>query len=113
MNDTFNMKRSQRYDWNPATGDLAFSIDTNELVTTDRAKMFGIKSRKCRFDTEITSNRSYPFGRYTQNLCLMKCNGDAAIKICGCRPYFYKIGGFFLFQNYHRIHTYITHSILN
>lgn len=54
--------------------------------------MFGIEQRKCKFPNEITSNRSYPLGVYTQNFCLIDCGIKAAIKLCGCQPFFYKIG---------------------
>ncbi|XP_055295186.1 uncharacterized protein LOC129564958 [Sitodiplosis mosellana] len=84
--------RSPQTEWNPVIGDINFYIDINKVVTSDRSKMFGIKSRKCRFDTELTSDRSYPLGLYTQNLCLMECSVDTAINLCGCRPFFYKIG---------------------
>ena len=84
--------RSPKSEWNPIFGAIEFDVDIKEEITTERAKMFGIESRKCRFDTEVTSDRSYPLGLYTQNLCLMECSVDAAINLCGCRPFFYKIG---------------------
>ena len=86
------MKRSQQTKWKRATGWINFIIEVIESVTSERAKMFGIESRGCRFDTETTSDQSYPLGLYTQNLCLMECSVDAAINLCGCRPFFYKIG---------------------
>lgn len=89
------MKLSPKSEWSPVTGEVDFDININEVITSDRAKIFGIESRKCRFDTETTSDRSYPLGLYTQNLCLMECSVDAALKICGCRPFFYKIGWLF------------------
>lgn len=104
LNDTVSVLRSPRIKWSPASGNIDFTVDFNEVITSDRAKMFGIKIRKCRFDTEITSNRSYPLGLYTENLCLIECSIDAAIKICGCRPFFYKFGenffSFFLIPHY-------------
>ncbi|XP_031637592.1 pickpocket protein 11-like [Contarinia nasturtii] len=54
--------------------------------------MFDIETRRCRFVDEVTSHRSYPLGVYTQSLCLTECAADAAVKLCGCRPFFYKIG---------------------
>lgn len=67
-------------------------MEINEIVTSNRTKMFGIETRKCRFDTETTSDHGYPQGLYTQNLCLMECGVNWAIKLCGCRPFFYKFG---------------------
>lgn len=90
--DTLNMVRSAKSKWNPRFSVVSFQIDINEVVTSNRSKMFGIEKRKCRFDEETISNRSYPLGSYTQNLCLMECSVDAAINLCGCRPFFYKIG---------------------
>lgn len=89
------MRRSPKSEWNPVIGQVDFDIDINEVITSQRAKLFEIDSRKCRFDTETTSARSYPLGIYTQNLCLMECSVDAALDICGCRPFFYKIGELF------------------
>ncbi|XP_031628942.1 pickpocket protein 11-like [Contarinia nasturtii] len=91
MNDILNMKRSPKSVLSPMTA-VEFTIDVDEVVTSDRSKMFGIEKRKCRFDTETTSDYSYPLGSYTQNLCLMECNVNAALNLCGCRPFFYKIG---------------------
>lgn len=92
------MIRSPKSEWSQNLR-LNFDIEINQVITSDRAKMFGIKKRKCRFDTETTSNRSYPLGVYTQNLCLMECSVDAAINLCGCRPFFYKIGDCSFFSN--------------
>lgn len=92
------MKHSPKSEWYPVTGQVDFDIDINEVITTDRLKIFSIQSRKCRFDTETTSERSYPLGIYTQNLCLMECNVNMAISLCGCRPFFYKIGEIFWFD---------------
>ena len=92
LHDTVNMIRSPKSEWNPVVGIIEFEMKINALITSDRSKMFGIESRKCRFDTETTSDRSYPLGLYSQNLCLMECSVDTAIGLCGCRPFFYKIG---------------------
>lgn len=54
--------------------------------------MFGMEKRKCKFATEIESKREYPLGAYTENFCLMNCGIKEAIKLCGCQPFFYKIG---------------------
>jgi len=91
-----NMIRSPQTVWNAPIRQITFNVDIHEVVTSERAKMFGIQKRKCRFDTEVTSDRSYPLGLYTQNLCLMECSIDVAISLCGCRPFFYKIGEFSL-----------------
>ena len=92
------MIRSPQSEWKPAIGKIVFEMEVNGVMTSDRAKMFRIESRKCRFDTEITSERSYPLGLYTQNLCLMECSIDLALKLCGCRPFFYKIGEIAAFE---------------
>lgn len=71
---------------------LRFTIGFDEMVSSDRIKMFGIEHRKCKFATEIESNDSFPLGFYTRNLCMMDCQSKMAIKMCGCQPFFYKIG---------------------
>ena len=108
------MMQSPKSEWKPVAGQIILFIEINEEVTSDRAKMFGIESRKCRFDGETTSDRSYPLGLYTQNLCLMECSVDAAINLCGCRPFFYKIGGCFcLILGVHQISTKISFEMVN
>lgn len=73
-------------------GAKSFTIGYNEIMSSDRIKMFGMDHRRCRFETEILSNYSYPFGVYTKNLCLADCRIETAIQMCGCRPFFYKTG---------------------
>lgn len=92
VNDILNMKISPRKISNRT--DIEVDADINEIFSSERTKLFGVETRKCRFDKEVTSDRSYPLGVYTQNLCLMECSVDAAMKLCGCRPFFYKIGYF-------------------
>lgn len=73
--------------------EVLLRIRFDETVSNDRIKMFGISDRKCRFDDEITSDDGfYPFGTYTKNLCTIEYRIKVAIQICGCRPFFYKIG---------------------
>lgn len=86
------MRRSVKTLWRHGSPDIDFEIEISAVVTSEQTKIFGIETRKCRFDTETTSDRSYPLGIYTQNLCLMECAVDAALSLCGCRPFFYKIG---------------------
>ncbi|XP_031621609.1 uncharacterized protein LOC116339717 [Contarinia nasturtii] len=92
--DILNLKRSPQSEWYPTTdfNTMQFEIDISAVSTSNRTKMFGIESRKCRFEEEITSNRSYPLGVYTQNFCLMECSADIAVKLCGCRPFLYNMG---------------------
>lgn len=101
-NDILNLKRSLRTDLNPFNMAVTLAIGFNEIVSNKRIEMFGIEKRKCRFPAEITSNRSYPLGFYTQNFCHVECNIKAAIKLCGCQPFFYKIGKkqLFLLKSY-------------
>lgn len=88
------MARSAKSTWvpPPSRGIIHFKMEINEVVTTDQAKLVGIDYRKCRFEEETTSNHSYPRRKYTQNLCLMECGVDTAMKLCGCRPFFYRLG---------------------
>lgn len=81
-----------RNDLNPFDIDITFTIGFNEIVSSNRIEMFGIEKRNCKFSSEITSKHSYPLGNYTQNFCLMDCGIKAAIKLCGCQPFFYSIG---------------------
>lgn len=100
---------------NPFNVTVSYTIGFNEIVSSNRIKMFGIEKRKCRFPAEITSKRSYPLGFYTQNFCLIECNIKAAIQLCGCQPFFYTIGKIKYKNNYgsfKRIVDLISASIL-
>lgn len=91
-NDVVSLERTVRSGFSPYDSYVTFTIGFNEIVSSNRIKMFGIEKRKCRFSNEITSKRSYPLGVYTQNFCLMECGIEAAMKLCGCRPFFYTLG---------------------
>lgn len=85
------MQRTIKYELDSFEYGVLLRIRYDEIVSTDRIKMFAIDDRKCRFDNEITSNATfYPKGSYTKNLCLIECRIKAAIQMCGCRPFFYK-----------------------
>lgn len=77
---------------NPYDQKIALTIGFDEIVSSDRIKMFGIERRKCKFATEIDSNYSFPLGSYTRNFCMMECQSRAALNMCGCQPFFYRIG---------------------
>ncbi|XP_031634385.1 sodium channel protein Nach-like [Contarinia nasturtii] len=94
--DMLNMQRSRQIEFHMPKWEnrhrLHLDVEISGVVTTERSKLFGIESRKCRFGEETTSSHSYPNGVYKQNLCLMECAANAAVKLCGCRPFFYKLG---------------------
>lgn len=89
------MEKSLKTKWKPISGELIMFVNIGGTLTTPRLKLFGIEKRKCRFRKEIPSESGYPFHQYSQNLCLMECSVEAAIKLCGCRPFFYKFGKLF------------------
>lgn len=74
-------------------------IRYDEIVSTDRIRIFGIADRNCRFDYEIPSSLTfYPNGTYTKNLCLLECRIKSAMTLCGCRPFLYKFGEYYTWQ---------------
>lgn len=90
------MQQDVKYElksFNDKDFEVLLRIKFDETVSNDRIKMFGISARKCHFDDEITSDYGfYPFGSYTKNLCTLEYRIKTAIQMCGCRPFFYKIG---------------------
>lgn len=86
------------------------SIGINEIVSSERIKLFGIEKRRCRFDSELTDKNVFDRNYYTENICILECRILAAMELCGCRPFFYEIGKSFCFTfnssfiiNYHFI----------
>lgn len=92
LNDVLSVKKTTKSELNPYDTPIVYTIGFNEIVSSKRIKLFGIEHRKCKFTDEFSSNQSYPLGEYTQNFCLIECHTKMAIKLCGCQPFFYKIG---------------------
>lgn len=57
------------------------------IFTSGRAKAMSVGQRKCRFYDESNLKHS-PV--YSYKLCRMECRINAAIKLCGCIPFFYR-----------------------
>lgn len=92
LNDVLNMNNSLKYELNPFGGKLTLTVGLNEIVSSNRILMFGIDHRKCLFETEMGFEHLNPIGKYTQNLCLISCRIENALKMCNCRPLFYQFG---------------------
>lgn len=90
-NDILDIKTTLKTQMNPYNTTIVLTIGFDEIISSDRIKMFGINHRKCKFLNEFESGISYPLGYYTQNFCMTECRSKIAIKLCGCQPFFYII----------------------
>ncbi|XP_021929644.1 sodium channel protein Nach-like [Zootermopsis nevadensis] len=66
---------------------LTVSVLSLTIYSTDDVTSLNIYQRKCRFleesDLQISPVYSY-------NLCRMQCRMEQAIRLCGCKPHFYR-----------------------
>ncbi len=60
----------------------------NAIVSSNKLTQLSADQRKCYFPSEIPLKY---FNIYTTNLCLISCRIDAAVSLCGCTPFFYRI----------------------
>lgn len=65
----------------------------NAIVSSLKINQFSPYQRKCIFEYE--SPLEY-FKNYTESLCMISCRIDAAVNLCECIPFFYKMSKFIL-----------------
>ncbi|KAG5669679.1 hypothetical protein PVAND_017562 [Polypedilum vanderplanki] len=67
------------------TDEIESSYNMLETVASSELKKLRIAQRNCYFIDESTENLPV----YSYNACKLVCRAKAAIRFCGCRPYFY------------------------
>ncbi|XP_067633158.1 sodium channel protein Nach [Eurosta solidaginis] len=77
----------QRYTF-PETVYTTVELIALEIYTTEEARAFTIKQRKCRYQHEADDMLTMPI--YSFGLCLSECRMFFALKVCGCVPHFYR-----------------------
>lgn len=70
---------------------LKMKFQLNAVVASNRLRFLTVKQRKCRFRNEPIEE-NYLFLFYTEHLCLISCRILTAVRVCGCRPFFYNVG---------------------
>lgn len=61
-----------------------------ETSASSNIKYLAPSQRKCRFEDEPFT-KDIPI--YSNSLCHMQCRYRMALKLCGCKPFFYHILG--------------------
>ncbi|KAF7266909.1 hypothetical protein GWI33_019836 [Rhynchophorus ferrugineus] len=71
--------------------EFEINFKLSETYSSPNIRYLSPQQRRCRFDDEpLTKNVPV----YSKSICYMECRYKMAIKMCGCKPYFYKfIGG--------------------
>lgn len=99
-NNMIDMRTTLKVNKSPfIAGKFTLTILIDEIVSSDRIKLFGVERRRCRFGSETTDNNLFGQHLYTENSCILDCRVKIAMDICDCRPFFYQIGGNFQTNN--------------
>ncbi|KAL7015092.1 hypothetical protein ACKWTF_016271 [Chironomus riparius] len=67
------------------TDEIEASYNMLETVASDELRKLRIAQRKCYFIDESSDNLPV----YSFNACKMMCRAKTALRLCGCKPYFY------------------------
>lgn len=66
---------------------IEMTIEQKSIVGSHALHALSINRRQCRYINE-SSLPYYPY-YYTENLCLVTCRIQTALKLCNCVPFFY------------------------
>lgn len=67
-------------------------VELHETIASDSLRSLSIARRKCLFFEEKYLQF---FPVYTKNLCNINCRIQAALRLCGCVPFFYNLSKLF------------------
>ncbi|XP_037050277.1 sodium channel protein Nach-like [Bradysia coprophila] len=85
--DVLNPTKAIVYNFTAETT-TSMELVINSIVPSNKLEQLSPAQRKCYFASELPLKY---FNIYTTNLCLISCRIDAAVKYCGCIPFFYSI----------------------
>lgn len=69
-------------------------LKINWMTASDQVREMSLQRRKCRFYGEAIGAN---FAGYTRTMCETECRISAAVEACGCAPFFYQVGLYYLF----------------